>query len=193
MTDQIPEKAAARLAAIEARKGLAAAAPDAGTRIGFHFLKCFEPAPGAAVSAFWPMPGEIDLRPLLDDLHGRGCRCLLPVVAGPARPLEFRRWTPGMELIESAFGVMEPAPDTVLARPDIVIVPLLSFDDLGYRLGYGGGFYDRTLQALRADGLGPVTAAGAAFAGQRVDSCPRGPFDQRLDWIVTEDGARPFD
>ena len=118
---------------------------------------------------------------------------LLPVVAGPAAPLIFRRWEPGADLVASAFGVMQPGPSAAAARPHIVIVPLLSFDDFGYRLGYGGGYYDRTLEVLRSDGGGRVIAAGAAFAGQRVDSCPHGPFDQRLDWIVTEDGARPFD
>ena len=192
MIDRNPEKAVARLAAMENRDELVDAKPDAGARIAAHFMDAFQPKPGTAVSAFWPMDGEIDLRLLLDALHKRGCRCLLPVVVAAATPLEFREWQPGMELIKSAFGVMEPGPNAAPARPDILVVPLLSFDDLGYRLGYGGGFYDRTLAALRADGQGPVTAAGAGFAGQRVDSCPRGPFDQRLDWIVTEDGAASF-
>jgi 5-formyltetrahydrofolate cyclo-ligase len=191
MPAQNPEKAAARLAALETRD--AVATTGAGTRIATHIMNAFEPGPDTNVSAFWPIEGEIDLRGLLDALHEAGCQSLLPVVVAPAAPLEFRQWKPGIELIKSAFGVMEPGPEAAPARPDIVIVPLLSFDDFGYRLGYGGGYYDRTLAALRADGLGPVTAAGAAFAGQRVDSCPRGPFDQRLDWIVTEDGARPFD
>jgi 5-formyltetrahydrofolate cyclo-ligase len=188
---QQSDKAAARLAAIHRRDGVAT--PDAGTRIAAHFMDTLAPQAGANVSAFWPMQGEIDLRPLLADLHNAGCRCLLPIVAAPSAPLEFRQWIPGMELIKSAFSVMEPGRHGGSQRPDIVIVPLLSFDDFGYRLGYGGGYYDRTLEALRADGLGPVTAAGAAFAGQRVDRCPRTAFDQRLDWIVTEDGARPFD
>jgi 5-formyltetrahydrofolate cyclo-ligase len=191
MTTPKSDKAAARLAALKTRD--AVAGPGAGTRIAAHFMDAFQPGPDIAVSAFWPMQGEIDLRDLLAVLHEAGCRSLLPVVAGRGAPLEFRQWSPGMALIKSAFGVMEPGSDAALARPDILIVPLLSFDDLGTRLGYGGGFYDRTLAALRADGLGPITAAGAAFAGQRVDSCPRGPFDQRLDWIVTEDGARRFD
>ena len=188
----ISDKAAARLAAIEMRKGLAAAAPGAGQRIAAHFLDAFQPKPDTAVSAFWPLPGEIDLRPLMDALHKAGCRCLLPVVAGPAAALVFRQWSPGMELMTSAFGVMQPGPGAAAARPHIVIVPLLAYDDFGYRLGYGGGYYDRTLAALRTDGGGAVIAAGAAFAGQRVDSCPRQPFDQRLDWIVTEDGAAAF-
>jgi len=184
-------KAAARLAAIETRKGLAV--PDAGARLAGHFLDAFRPEPGTAVAAFWPMPDEIDTRPLLDALHGADCRCLLPVAARLGAPLVFRHWTPGMELIKSAFGVMEPGPHARQMRPAIALVPLLSYDDTGIRLGYGGGYYDRTLAALRADGAGPLIAAGAAFAGQRVDRCPRTAFDQRLDWIVTEDGARPFD
>ncbi|MEE2761763.1 MAG: 5-formyltetrahydrofolate cyclo-ligase [Pseudomonadota bacterium] len=187
------DKAAARLAAVERRKLLAAAAPGAGERIADHFMEAYKPGPGFAVAGFWPMWGEIDLRPLLRTLEEAGCLCLLPVATTRATSLVFRRWQPGQKLIQSAFGVMEPGLDATEVRPKIVIVPLLAFDGDGYRLGYGGGYYDRTLAALRGDGTGAVTAVGAAFARQRLDRCPRGPFDQRLDGIVTEYGAHSFD
>ena len=85
------------------------------------------------------------------------------------------------------WGIREPAPDAAIVDPDILLVPLLAFDAAGWRLGYGGGYYDRTLQRLRA--LKPVTAIGLAFDEQRVPAVPHGPFDQRLDWIVTGSGA----
>ena len=114
------------------------------------------------------------------------------MVAERGAPLLFRRWTPGAELTISGFGVSEPGADAAEARPEIVVVPLLGFDGEGRRIGYGGGYYDRTLAALRKGGNRPLTAVGAAFAGQRLDRAPEESFDQRLDWIVTEAGATQF-
>jgi 5-formyltetrahydrofolate cyclo-ligase len=167
------------------------AAPGAGASLAAHFMATFDPAPATTVAAYWPMRSEIDTRPLLTALDGAGCWCLLPVVAEAGAPLVFRRWTPGAELTVGGFGVSEPGADAAEARPEMVVVPLLGFDGEGRRLGYGGGYYDRTLAALR-QGAGPLTAVGAAFAGQRLDRAPEESFDQRLDWIVTEAGAMQF-
>ncbi|MDP6428933.1 MAG: 5-formyltetrahydrofolate cyclo-ligase [Rhodospirillales bacterium] len=186
------DKAAARIAAAEARTALFDAAPGAGASLAAHFMATFDPAPATTIAAYWPMRSEIDTRPLLAALDGAGCLCLLPVVAERGAPLLFRRWTPGAELTISGFGVSEPGADAAEARPEIVVVPLLGFDGEGRRIGYGGGYYDRTLAALRKGGNRPLTAVGAAFAGQRLDRAPEESFDQRLDWIVTEAGATQF-
>jgi len=155
-----------------------------------RYLAEFSPPPGTVVSAFWAMPGELDLRPLLEALHARGCICALPVVVARNTPLEFRSWEPGVALVTSRFGISEPGPERPVVRPRHSLVPLLAFDDDGFRLGYGGGFYDRTLAGLRADGAGPFLAIGAALAAQRHATLPREPFDARLDALVTESGVQ---
>jgi 5-formyltetrahydrofolate cyclo-ligase len=130
------------------------------------------------------MASEIDPRPLMQALDERGHGLALPVVAGAGQPLVFRAWTPGDPLRPAAFNTREPGPDKAEVTPRVLLVPLLAFDRAGYRLGYGGGFYDRTLAGLRA--AGAALAVGLAFAGQEVESVPRDPNDSRLDWIVTE-------
>ena len=144
-------------------------------------------AQGAVVSGYWPLSGEIDVRALLAYLDGRGYVCALPVVVAPDAPLIFRRWTPGVRLEAGPFDTRHPAADAPEVRPDMLLVPLLAFDAEGYRLGYGGGYFDRTLGGLRERGA-PV-AVGAAFAGQQVDHVPHDRYDQPLDWIVTEEKA----
>jgi len=171
---------------------MAAHAETARLAIRDRYLSAFEPAPGTVVSAFWPMAGELDLRPLLEALHARGCVCGLPVVVGRDVPLVFRAWEPGVTLVTSRFGIAEPAPDRPVVRPQHALVPLLAVDDEGYRLGYGGGFYDRTLALLRGDGAAPLVAIGVGLEAQRRPALPREPFDERLDWLVTEEGVRQF-
>lgn len=147
---------------------------------------------GAVISGFWSLDEEFDVRPLLRDLASQGHDIALPVVTGRRQPLTFRRWTPDMAMALDTFGVAVPPADAPVLVPAILLVPLLAFDDQGYRLGYGGGYYDRTLAALRAGPLEPL-AVGIGYWAQRLDHVPHGGFDQRLDWIVTEAGARRFD
>jgi 5-formyltetrahydrofolate cyclo-ligase len=183
-------KRALRRALLQDRAA-AMAAHGATARLALRdrYLSTFDPPPGTVVSAFWPMPGELDLRPLLEALHARGCVCALPVVVAPKTPLVFRTWEPGAALVTSRWGIDEPPPDRPTARPQHALVPLLAFDDDGYRLGYGGGFYDRTLAMLRADGTGPLLAIGVGLEAQRRPSLPREPFDQPLDWLLTEESV----
>ena len=148
------------------------------------------PPPGAAVAGYWAAGGEMDLGPLLAHLDGAGYACALPVVAARRAPLVFRRWRPEMELIEGPLGIGQPGPEAAELRPRVVLCPLLAFDGEGFRLGQGGGYYDRALGALRA--AGPVAAVGIAFAVQQVEAVPRDRRDQRLDWAVTEQGAIRF-
>lgn len=184
-------KRALRLGLLEERAAVMAAHADtARLAIRDRYFAAFDPAPGTVVSAFWPMPGELDLRPLLEAAHARGCVCALPVVIAPRTPLVFRSWEPGATLVTSRFGIAEPAPDRPEVRPHHALVPLLAFDDEGFRLGYGGGFYDRTLAALRSDGAGPLVAIGVGLAAQRRPSLPREPFDEPLDWLLTDERVK---
>lgn len=145
---------------------------------------------GDVVSAYWPLRDELDIRPLFTALHGEGMRCALPVVAGKAMPLLFRRWCPGDALASAAFGLAEPSSNAQAVDPRVLLIPLLAVDVAGNRLGYGAGYYDRTLAELRA--RGSVTAVGIAFEAQRVAALPVDGYDQKLDWLVTEQSVTRF-
>ncbi|TGN54969.1 5-formyltetrahydrofolate cyclo-ligase, partial [Paracoccus liaowanqingii] len=134
------------------------------------------------LAGFWPMRGEGDPRP---GMAGHDGPVVLPVVTGPARPLVFRLWQGGA-LLPGPFGTSHPPESAPVLQPAVLIVPLAGFDAAGNRLGYGGGFYDRTLELLRKSG--PVTALGLAFAVQELPRIPAEPFDQPLDLIVTDRG-----
>lgn len=141
---------------------------------------------GGWVAGYSAIRTELDPQSALERLHALGVRICLPVVQAPATPLLFRVWAPGAAMIEGAFGAMIPS-DERPVTPDLVIVPLLAFDARGYRLGYGGGFYDRTLEVLRAQRS--VVAFGLAYAAQMAASVPVEPTDQPLDAVVTETGV----
>ncbi|MEI6558899.1 MAG: 5-formyltetrahydrofolate cyclo-ligase [Rhodospirillaceae bacterium] len=144
---------------------------------------------GATVGGYWPIGRELDARPLLGALGAAGCWCALPVMVGPAQPLRFRLWRPGEPLVPGPGGIPEPAEGAPELLPEVLLVPLLGFDAAGHRLGQGGGYYDRTLAAMRAAG-GTVRAIGLAFAVQEFPALPVAGHDQRLDWIVTETACR---
>ena len=180
------EKAETRRQAAARRKAAHDAANGAGEALRDLFLGANFVRPGDIVSGYAPIRSEIDILPLMTELAGRGHRLCLPVIAGPGRPLIFREWTPGCEMAEGPFGARVPAKGERL-EPTLLLVPLLAFDRRGYRLGYGGGFYDRTLERLRA--AGDVRAIGVAYAAQEMETVPIEPTDQRLDAIVTEAGV----
>lgn len=142
------------------------------------------------VSGFWPIKDEIDVEPLMRDLHGQGCVLALPVVQGRGQRLLFRVWQPGDALEAGVFGTLQPSADREIVEPDALLVPLLACDREGWRLGYGGGFYDRTIEALRRKK--EIVAIGVGFDGQVVDEVPHGPDDQRLDWLLTDRRASAF-
>lgn len=175
-------KQAAREAAYRSRAG---ADPALGFRLAGHVLRRSPPPPGSAVAGFWPLPGEIDLRPLLLALAGRGHPVLLPETTPRGERLRFRLWRPGAALVPGRWGTRHP--DGAEAEPDWLLVPLLAWDGAGRRLGYGGGYYDRTLAALPGR-----FRLGCAFACQRVDEVPVGPQDARLDAVATEEGVCAF-
>lgn len=145
------------------------------------------------VGVYWPMAGEPDPRADLPDWHGAGWRLALPCVEAVQAPLRLCAYAPGDPLVEGLLGTRQPAlcaPQT----PDVLVIPCLGFDARGYRLGYGGGFYDRTLAALASAGRHPMTI-GVASDDAQMSGFENQPHDWPLDWVVTESrclaGERP--
>ncbi|WP_408858598.1 5-formyltetrahydrofolate cyclo-ligase [Acidiphilium sp. PA] len=153
-----------------------------GSRLADLVMNACAPAAGAIVSGFWPIDDEIDVRPLMLALVARGHALCLPETPKRGLPLIFRRWAPGEPLLAGRFGTSHPVGDVVV--PDFVLVPLLAFDRAGNRLGYGAGYYDRTLA-----GLPGAFRLGCGFACQEVPAVPVGPRDERLDAVATELGV----
>jgi 5-formyltetrahydrofolate cyclo-ligase len=145
-------------------------------------LRACSPPPGAVVSGVWPLDNEIDLRPLMRALHTRGHPIVLPVTPPKGQPLTFRRWRPGDTLVRERFGTLRPIGEEMV--PEFLLVPLLAFDRRLHRLGYGAGYYDRTLALLPPGRF----ALGCGFAAQEMDAVPVGPHDVALDAIATERG-----
>jgi 5-formyltetrahydrofolate cyclo-ligase len=176
-------------------KALRAAIPPdarqaAAERIAAHGLAFLPvpPPPGSVIGGFMPIGEEISPLPLMLKLQAQGYALALPVMRGKSAPLEFRAYAPGDALAAAVWGIREPLADKPVVLPDIVLTALLAFDDQGFRLGYGGGYYDRTLAALKR--VKPVTAIGLAFDEQRVDAVPRLDYDEPLNWILTPTGPR---
>lgn len=144
-------------------------------------------AAGLVVAGYAPIATELDIRPLLARLDEAGLTCCLPEIAEDGGLLRFRRWHPRDPLVPGPRGTWQPAATAAEVEPDILFVPLLAVDDDGFRLGQGGGYYDRTLHALRAHK--PVVVVGVGYDVQRVKRLPRAAGDERVDWIVTETGA----
>ena len=176
------EKDAARKAAFARRKPLfdQATAAQAG-----YLSEVLEGYRGVSVSGFMPIRTEIDPRAAMAEAAAYG-DVGVPVIQRAAQPLKFARWTPDAEMVAGPFGAYVPA-NLEYFEPEILIVPLLAFNRQGGRLGYGGGFYDRTLEMLRARRA--TLAIGFAFAGQESDDIPLEPTDQPLDMVVTEAGV----
>ncbi len=185
MTSLPDIKAAARTAAFAQRKAAFAARTDRDHLILNEVLSAHR---AGTLAGYMPMRTEIDCLPAMTAhlAAGQGGRVCVPVIPGPAQPLRFHEWRPDAPMIAGEFGALIPD-GTVELVPQVLVVPLLAFDRRGFRLGYGGGFYDRTLEGLRR--RGPVTAIGFAFAAQEMDEVPVEPTDQPLDLIITEKGV----
>jgi 5-formyltetrahydrofolate cyclo-ligase len=177
-------KAALRREAVARRDALPAAARQqaAETIAARPFPVAVKP--GAVVSGFMPLKSEINPLPLMRKLAEAGASLALPAVAGKGKPLVMRAWTFGGPLASGVWGIREPMPDAPAVDPDILLVPLLAFDRQGHRLGYGAGYYDMTLAALRAKKT--VVAIGIGYAAQEVEQVPVTPRDERLDLVLTE-------
>lgn len=178
-------KAAARADARTRRKAAFSDDPaGAAEAVRRNFLEAIDVPARAVVAGYGPFKDELDPGPLLRHFHATGHVCALPAADEPEAPLVFRRWRPEDALGHGSLGEPAPPKDSPPVEPDVLLVPLLAFDRQGWRLGYGGGYYDRTLARLRASRQ--ILAVGLAFAAQEADAVPHDERDQRLDWIVTE-------
>jgi 5-formyltetrahydrofolate cyclo-ligase len=160
----------------------------AGAAIGAALAERFPPGSMALVAGYWPIRGELDCQSILIRLMDSFQPVCLPVVLGDTEPLSLRLWEHGAPLYEAGFGTLAPSELAPAVEPDVILVPLLGFDKRGTRLGYGGGYYDRTLDRLKKK----PRLVGIAFAVQEIDEIPREAHDVPLDMIVTENGAQSF-
>jgi 5-formyltetrahydrofolate cyclo-ligase len=184
------QKSAMRIAALARRDAIPVPAREAAA--AFIAARDFPiaVARGAVVAGYAPMRSELDPRPLMLRLAKDGATLALPVVTGRDLPLTFRKWTPGDPLVAAALGMLEPTDKAEPVVPDVLLVPLAAFDRLGHRIGYGAGYYDRTLAALRARKA--IAAIGLAFAAQGTEKIDTDEHDARLDLILTETGIMDF-
>jgi 5-formyltetrahydrofolate cyclo-ligase len=183
-TETQSEKAALRETALALRDALPAAERQAAAE-----AIAVRPLPvaikrGIVVSGFMPMKTEINPNPLMRKLADAGAQLALPAIAGRGKPLIMRAWTFGDPLKAGQWGIREPGPDAPEVAPDILIVPLACFDRAGHRIGYGAGYYDMTINALRTKK--PAVAIGVGFAAQEIPRVPATERDARLDLVLTE-------
>ncbi len=184
MVDLTQIKSEARKAAFARRK----TAHDTGTGTAAHLSSVLAGYRGVPLAGYMAMRTEIDPAAAMEEASAHG-PVGVPVIMGAGQPLKFRTWSPDVVMIDGAFGASIPQSGDWL-EPEILIVPLVAFDMGGNRLGYGGGFYDRTLEGLRAKR--PTLAIGFAYAEQEAQSLPLEPTDQPLDMIVTQHGVITF-
>ena len=160
---------------------------DAARRVAEHGLPKELNGGPSIVSSYWSIGAELDPGQLERRLVGEGHRICLPAIQSKASPMKFHLWLKGEPTRERKWGIHEPLPTAPEVDPDILLVPMLAFDEKGWRLGYGGGYYDRTIQALRK--RKSVVVVGFAYDEQKVDAVPHLDYDERLDWVLTPSGA----
>lgn len=191
MTD--PSKETLRYEAIRHRDRISVFANEDPEAVCGLFFEAIQPRQDQVIALYWPKDKEFDVRFLLERLLRDGYACALPVVRKGERVLGFARWKDDDPLEDAPFGLKQPVVDgsVVWAEPDIVVVPFLAFDRKGYRLGYGGGYYDATLRTLRREK--PIIAIGVGYAQQAVlFNLPVESHDEKLDWVITPLQAHCF-
>ncbi len=177
------EKQAARKAAMARRKRAHKAGTGAAEAAAQHLLSWLKTRPKLqTIAGYMPIHTELDILPAMHALHEKGHALCVPVIVGKAMPLRFGAWAPDTKMTKGAFGALVPENPKWLT-PELLLCPMLGFDSACQRMGYGGGFYDRTIAALS-----PVQAMGFAYAGQQVDHLPTEPTDMPLDGVITETG-----
>ncbi len=187
-TEITAQKSEMRQRMIAARARIPArTAKRAAQEISRQFMGSIPVKKWDIIGGYWPMTGEVDTVMLLEALAEQGHKVTLPVAKKRGEPLIFREWRPGLPLIRNPeLKIQEPPKGAQELTPTLLIVPLLAFDAAGYRLGFGAGFYDRTLAALAGK---PLFTVGLAYARQQVGYVPREPHDHPLDCIITEKRA----
>lgn len=188
MKDMISHKAACRKAAFAARKDAHAQGLDSDANAQLLTF-CKDLPSDTVIAAYMPIQTEISPLHTMKKLSARGYTLCVPVILGAGQPLEFHHWYDGCEMLAGAFGAAVPKEGNPLT-PDVVITPLVAFDRMGYRLGYGGGFYDRSFEGLAAQAS--VQAIGFAYSAQEVMMIPRESTDYKLDAVITEQGILWF-
>jgi 5-formyltetrahydrofolate cyclo-ligase len=184
LTEVAAEKSALRNAVLAKRDALTPEMrKQAAETIAARALPVL-PAPHAIVSGFMPIRSEINPLPLLRRYADAGAQLALPAIVGRGSPLALRAWSVGERLVAGQWNIREPDASAPEVAPDIMLVPLAAFDRRGFRLGYGAGYFDMTINSLRA--RKPVTAIGIAYAQQEVETVPVEPHDARLDLVLTE-------
>jgi len=152
--------------------------------IDAHLAHSFPGLASVKLAFCWPIKGEYDARHLVKTMRERGAQCSLPVVVGPGQPLKFRAWHPGVRMALGALDIPYPA-DTPEVAPDTVLLPMNGWDRAGYRLGYGGGFFDRTLAGLARR----PTVIGVSYERAKLQTIHPQSWDIPMDWVVTERGV----
>jgi 5-formyltetrahydrofolate cyclo-ligase len=178
------DKSELRTAALAKRDALPAEERQQGAEIVASRAFPLAIGPGTVVSGFMPMRSEINPLPLMRKLAAQGAQLALPVIQGRGKPLLMRAWSFGAPLETRQWGIKEPADEAPVVDPDVLLVPLACFDRAGHRVGYGAGYFDKTIRALRAKKT--VTAVGLAFAAQEIARVPATEFDEPLDLVLTE-------
>ena len=185
--DPAEAKVASRKLAAQNRNHLAASKTDAAPLLATHAEYLIERFGRGIYAAYFPIRSELSPLDLLARLADLGCATALPVTPTEGQPLRFHRWAVGDRLDDGPYGTKQPPADQPLCRPDVILAPMLAFDSVGWRLGYGGGFYDRTLAVLRGAGH-HLSVIGIAYDGQKLDKIPVGPYDMPLDAVLCPTG-----
>jgi len=189
MSEPARSKADLRAAALAARDALSAEQRAAAAEMVAARGLPFEIALGTVVSGYAPIRSEIDPTPLMQKIAARGARLALPTVTARGQALTFRAWSPNDRMVLGPLGILEPSPAAPEVVPDVMLVPLAAFDNLGHRIGYGAGHYDYTFAHLRK--MKAVKGVGLAFAVQKIKAVPALAHDVALDYVLTE--TRMFD
>ena len=182
------EKAALRKQVARSRSLLTTEHPSAGDDLTSHLDVVLQRCGRGIYAAYLPIRSELSPLPLFAALADRGIVTAMPVTPPPGNPLTFYRWAPGMRLDDGPYGTKQPPLGSERVIPDVILAPMLAFDAGCWRLGYGGGFYDRSIAELRVSGH-EVVAIGIAFGGQQVDKVPTGSYDMPLDAVWTPEGV----
>ena len=187
--DPAEAKAALRKIASKTRLAAASSQPSAADDLAAQAETLIARYGTGIYAAYLPIRSELSPLPLVAALQAAGIVTAMPITPEPGLPLVFHQWAPGDVLDEGPYGTTQPTLSAPIVTPSVILAPMLAYDDGCWRLGYGGGFYDRTIGGLRAAGH-TVTAIGIAYAEQHVGHVPTGPYDMALDAVLTPSGLR---